>query len=320
MKYAHIFGPVRSRRLGVSLGIDMVPGKICTLNCVYCECGETTELTLERKEYISFDELSREITDYLSGNPELDYVTFGGSGEPTLNTSLGPLIRYIKEKFPSYKTALLTNSTLFHLPEVRKEVMPCDIVLPSLDAISDKAFLSVNRPHQGLDNRRIIEGLISFSREYKGIIWVEVFIVPGVNDNPEELEAFKSALLQINPARVQLNSLDRPGACKWVSTADSSSLSEIAKFFSPLPVEIISRKKQETLKAEKTDSSTEETVLNLLRRRPSTLEELSGITGITINRLLSILEDLISRELISVYDVNESTFYRKTENSDQITN
>ncbi|NLG17896.1 MAG: radical SAM protein [Fibrobacter sp.] len=310
MKYKHIFGPVRSRRLGVSLGIDMVQGKTCSLDCVYCECGETTDLTIERKEYVSFSELSNEIADYLSGNPKLDYVTFGGSGEPTLNTAFGPLIRFIKDNFPHYKTALLTNGTLFYLPEVREAAKPFDLILPSLDAISDKAFSAVNRPHKELSNQRIIEGLVTFCREFKGTIWIEVFIVPGVNDDPSELQAFKESLLRMNPSRVQLNSLDRPGPCSWVRTADFEQLSKISDFLAPLPVEIVSRKSLETFKNEKADDTTEETILSLLKRRPSTIEELSGISGVALSQLSVILENMVSESLVTAYTVNDCMFYR----------
>ena len=310
LKYAHLFGPVHSRRLGTSLGVDMVPFKICTLNCVYCECGETTELTGERKEYVSTKEIIEELTDYLSLNPPLDYVTFAGSGEPTLNTGIGDVIRFMKERFPSYKTALLTNGTLFTLPEVRQDVMNCDLVCPSLDAISDQAFSEINRPYGGLTNQQILEGLIAFSNDYRGLLWVEIFIVPGINDNPEELLAFKEILQKINPTRIQLNSLDRPGACDWVKVADTDQLKRIAALFSPLPVEIISRQSREQIKNEIIGYSAEETICSLLKRRPSTIEELSTLTGLTINQISLLLEKFISCGYVKSDVVDGRTFYR----------
>ena len=310
MTYSHLFGPVQSRRLGISLGVDMVPGKICTLNCVYCECGETEDITLQRKEYISVQDLTSELSDYLCGNPHLDYVTFAGSGEPTLNTSLGSVIRFVKENYPSYKTALLTNGTLLYIPEVRESILLCDLVLPSLDAISEKAFSLINRPHGSLDNDLIIEGLSAFSRQYNGLLWIEVFIVPGINDNPDELHAFREALLKINPTRVQINSLDRPGACDWVHPADPQTLQEIARFFSPLPVEIISRNSRNTVVNELPDSAVEETIYSLLRRRPSTVEELSSLSGIIVNQISLLLEALISRGKIETYNVGGREFFR----------
>lgn len=310
MKYAHLFGPVHSRRLGVSLGVDMTAAKICSLNCVYCECGETTELTAERKEYVSREEIISELADYLSKKPVLDFVTFGGSGEPTLNTGLGDCIRFVKQSFPQYKTALLTNGTLFTDPDVIDEVLPCDLILPSLDAISDHAFSIVNRPHPKLDNQRILEGLKSLSKKFKGTLWVEVFIVPGDNDNPDELNLFKKELLEINPTRVQLNSLDRPGTCGWVKVATPESLREIAAFFSPLPVEIISRNSRDVAQHEIPGIDAEETILSLLRRRPSTIEELASVSGITINRLNVLVERLKKENKVDSECIGSHCFYK----------
>jgi wyosine [tRNA(Phe)-imidazoG37] synthetase (radical SAM superfamily) len=309
MSYKHLFGPVNSRRLGISLGVDMVPFKTCSLDCVYCECGNTTALSCDRKEYVSYDELKNEISDYLSKGPTLDYVTFAGSGEPTLNSCIGKIVRFIKDSFPHYKTALLTNGTLFFQSEVRYEALPFDLICPSLDAISDDAFIKVNRPSQVLQNKNIINGLIEFSKEYKGLLWVEVFIVPGINDSTEELYLFKETLLKVDPDRVQLNSLDRPGACDWVTPVSPVRLNEIAEFFSPLPVEIISRSGIRP-RSEITGIDLEETVVSLVRRRPSTLEELSVIAGKTINEITAALEDLNCKGTIETYKVNEKIFYR----------
>ncbi len=241
MNYKHLFGPVQSRRLGISLGIDLVGAKICSLDCVYCECGSTATLTLERQEYVRADAIIGELKDYLKSRPKLDFITFGGSGEPTLNTGFGRVVRFIKESYPEYPCALLTNGTLFYLPDVRRDALPFDLVLPNLDAVSNTAFARLNRPDMELDNGRIIEGLVAFRKEFKGPIWLEVFIVPGINDNDAELKLLKEAALKINPDRVQLNSLDRPGACDWVAPATGDHLRAIARSFAPLPVEIISR-------------------------------------------------------------------------------
>lgn len=310
MKYAHLFGPVHSRRLGISLGVDMMPLKVCTLNCVYCECGETTELTAQRKEFISGQEIISELTDFLQNNPQIDYVTFGGSGEPTLNTALGDCVRFVKNKFSQYKTALLTNGTLFTDPEVRKDVLLFDLILPSLDAITDEAFSKVNRPESTLVNKDIIEGLVSLSSEYHGNLWVEVFIIPGLNDSAEELKLFKAELLRINPTRVQLNSLDRSGTCDWVKAATPQSLKEIAEFLSPLPVEIISRSSRDLIKAETLDIAAEETILSILRRIPATVEELSSISGITINLVSALLDSLLKEGKISVETINNRCYYK----------
>ncbi|MFO8145279.1 MAG: radical SAM protein, partial [Candidatus Syntrophosphaera sp.] len=154
MKY--LFGPVPSRRLGVSLGVDLVPHKVCSLNCVYCEVGRTTNLTIQRKEYVPLDEVLKELEEYLSQDPDLDFITFSGQGEPSLNSGLGRVIDFIKDKYPRYKVAVLTNGTLFWDEKVRAEVMLADVLLPDLDAVSELAFLKVNRPAPELKIDRII--------------------------------------------------------------------------------------------------------------------------------------------------------------------
>jgi wyosine [tRNA(Phe)-imidazoG37] synthetase (radical SAM superfamily) len=309
MSYKYLFGPVNSRRLGISLGVDMVTFKTCSLNCVYCECGDTTALSCERKEYVSFDALKQELTDYLAKNPKLDYVTFAGSGEPTLNSCLGRIVDFVKTTFPQYKTALLTNGTLFYDPQVRQDCLNFDLICPSLDAVSDEAFAAVNRPDQALDNRKVIDGLIQFAHEYKGVMWVEVFIVPDINDSASELILFRDTLTKIQPQRVQLNSLDRPGACDWVTPASPQKLAEIARFLAPLPVEIISRSGSRP-HSEITGADLEETVVSLIRRRPSTLEELSVIAGKTINEIYAALDNLKRTDTVETYSVNDKVFYR----------
>jgi wyosine [tRNA(Phe)-imidazoG37] synthetase (radical SAM superfamily) len=316
MSYKYLFGPVNSRRLGISLGVDMVTFKTCSLNCVYCECGDTTALSCKRKEYISFDALKGELIEYLGKNPKLDYVTFAGSGEPTLNSCLGRLVDFVKNSFPQYKTALLTNGTLFYDPQVRSDCMNFDLICPSLDAVSDKAFEAVNRPDKALDNKKVIDGLIQFAHEYKGVMWVEVFIVPDINDSKSELTLFRDVLTKIEPDRVQLNSLDRPGACDWVTPVSPQKLAEIALFLAPLPVEIISRSGSRP-KSEITGADLEETVLSLIRRRPSTLEELSVVAGKTINEIHAALDNLTNSGTAEIYSVNDKLFYRVKKISDE---
>jgi len=178
MKYKHLFGPVPSRRLGISLGVDLVPHKVCSLNCIYCEVGETTNHTLERKEYVPVSEVLDELDHFLSGNPELDYITFSGAGEPTLNIGIGEIISHIKENFPQYKLALLTNSTLLSDAKVRADVKKVDLLLPSLDAISEDVFSKINNPASNLRSQDIIDGLIEFKKIFKGEIWLEILLFP----------------------------------------------------------------------------------------------------------------------------------------------
>ncbi|HNY90632.1 MAG TPA: radical SAM protein [bacterium] len=239
--FQHIFGPVHSRRLGTSLGIDLVPLKTCNLNCIYCECGRTTHLTMERKEYVPFDEVCEELTRFFIANPTLDYLTFSGSGEPLLYSRAGELIEWIKERAPDIPLAILTNGTLFTDPAVRREVLRADLILPSLDAASPALYRKVDHPHPILQIEKIIAGLVELRREYGGRIWLEVFIVPGFTDQESELSALREAILRIAPDRVQLNSLDRPGTLPNLRAASRDELERIISFWQLPNVEIVKR-------------------------------------------------------------------------------
>jgi wyosine [tRNA(Phe)-imidazoG37] synthetase (radical SAM superfamily) len=287
----------------------MVQSTICSLDCVYCECGKTSNRTLERKEYVAADAIIKELIDFLAQLPAIDFVTFGGSGEPTLNSELGRIVRFLKREFPRYRCALLTNGTLLYLPEVREEILPFDMVLPNLDAVSQSVFDAINRPSPGLDNEQIIEGLIALRREYHGTIWLEIFIVPGVNDTQAELSLLKAAAARIRPDRVQLNSLDRPGACDWVKPATAEHLESLAHFFAPLPVEIISRRIRGSAPWKERDSSPD-AILSLLARRPSTIEEISLLTGLTVNRATDVIRGLIADRSVTTHTVEHRTFFR----------
>ncbi|RCW46351.1 MULTISPECIES: radical SAM protein [unclassified Halanaerobium] len=230
MSYKYIYGPVNSRRLGRSLGVDLFPYNICSLDCIYCECGPTKELTLERKEYVDTGEVLKELSSYLKENPELDYITFSGSGEPTLHSGLGKILKFIKNNFSQYNTALLTNSTLLNR-EVREEIKDFDLIVPSLDGISVEAFAKIDRPHLDIDIKEVIENIISLRREQNGKIWLEIFLVPGINDNEVEFQLFKKAVKRINPEKVQLNTLDRPGAISDIKKISRKRIEEIAAFF-----------------------------------------------------------------------------------------
>jgi wyosine [tRNA(Phe)-imidazoG37] synthetase (radical SAM superfamily) len=309
VSYKHLFGPVASRRLGVSLGVDIMPSKVCNLNCIYCECGSTTTLSVERREWVPAAEVTVELSGFLAQSPSLDVVTVTGSGEPTLNTGLGTIIGFLKKSHPRYATALLTNGTLFTLPDVRESASLFDFVLPSLDAVSSDTFKKVNRPHGGLDNNKIIEGLTRFGREYKGALWLEVFITPGINDSAEELLLLKKTISEIGPGRVQLNTLDRPGACDSVMPASAERLLEIAEFFKPLAVEILCRQYTAPVPL-LAGGGLESAILATLRRRPSTIEDLSSATGQLVNDVTVILSRLVNDNKVRTETVKNRIFYR----------
>lgn len=297
MTYKHLFGPVPSRRLGVSLGVDLVPFKVCSLNCIYCEVGATNNLTLGRREYIPITEILTELDDYLSGEPQLDYITFSGAGEPTLNSGIGRVIQHIKSNYPQYQLALITNSTLFYDAQLRAEITPIDLVMPSLDAVTELVFKKLNRPNSKLEIDAIIDGLIAFKHESNAEMWLEIFLSPGLNDTPEELHQLKQACLKISPDRVQLNSLDRPGVEAGLRSMTAEEMESVAAFMQPLPVEIIAKFTSRTqVKSFSTDI--EEQILETISRRPCTDSDLCEMLGLHINELNKYLSDMLEKGLI----------------------
>ncbi|MDZ7796775.1 MAG: radical SAM protein [Candidatus Marinimicrobia bacterium] len=310
MTYHYLFGPVPSRRLGISLGIDMVPHKICTLNCVYCECGPTTRLTTERREYIPFETVSRELDAYLKNNPVPDYITFSGSGEPTLNSRTGDIIKLIKKRYSGIPVAVLTNGTLFSDPDVRRELLKADLVLPSLDAVNSGIFLRLNRPAPGLEVNSHIQGLMDFRREYGGKIWLEVFILQGYNDDKEHLEALRKTLMHIAADKIQINTLDRPGAVKGLRAARAETLEKIRKDWDLPQLELVAavshRKKEASFRKD-----IENAILETVSRRPCTLKDLSRILGLHPNEVNKYLDVLEADERIETKEMDRGSFYQR---------
>ncbi|MCC7556154.1 MAG: radical SAM protein [Methanoculleus marisnigri] len=306
MAYRHLFGPVPSRRLGISLGIDLVPHKTCTFDCVYCECGRTTDLTCERREYVPTDRVIAELDDFLAKGPDLDYITFAGSGEPTLHSGIGEIISFIKDRYPRYRVAVLTNSALFTDPDVRTALMPADLVVPSLDAVSEEVFSKINRPCRGLTAEQVLEGLLDFAREYTGEVRLEVFIVPGINDTEDEIRRLKDAVAAIRPDRVQVNTLDRPGTDIRVRPASIGALERIAAV---LGGEVIGAAcTDRTLPPESGDIA--ETILATIRRRPCTPGDLAALLGIRPAEVAKHLRVLEARGLIEPVQEERGVFYR----------
>jgi len=307
--YKYIFGPVPSRRLGMSLGVDLVPKKVCSLNCVYCEVGKTTNLTLQRKEYVPIDIVKEELAHYFKNNPDPDYVTFSGSGEPTLNSRIGEVIDFIKHIKPNLPVAVLTNGTLLYDTKVRQELVNADVVLPSLDAATDKVFKKINRPHKDLKLKSYIEGLISFRKEFQKKIWLEIFILPGYNDNVEELILLREIIKKINPDEVQINTLDRPGTVDNLKAADYNELKNVLRIFNMQNVKIIASI-SESKKRISYRKDIESTIFETIKRRPCTLEDLSNILNISENEVRKYLVVLLNEGKIQSVRQNRGVFFK----------
>ena len=310
--YKYLFGPVPSRRLGMSLGVDLVPKKVCSLDCVYCEVGKTTKLSLERKEYINADCIKDELTHYLKNNPSPDYITITASGEPTLNQHLGAIIDFIKQTKADIPVALITNGSLLYDPEVRKEMMKADLLLPSLDAATNDVFKKINRPAEDLTVEMCIEGIISLRKEFEGKIWLEVFILPGYNDSKEELTALKEVILKVNPDSIHLNTLDRPGTVANLRGASREELQRVVDFWQMDKVEIVAKLKQvETQQSYRKDTAS--AILETVARRPCTLEDLTKMLGLKSEEIEKQLKQLIEECKLESVAQDRGVFYQLLE-------
>jgi wyosine [tRNA(Phe)-imidazoG37] synthetase (radical SAM superfamily) len=270
--YRYLFGPVMSRRLGRSLGVDLVPLKTCTFNCVFCQLGRTPSVIAERAEYVPTEAVMDEFRRWLAAGGQADVATLAGSGEPTLHTGFGEVLREIR-RLSGLPTALLTNSSLMHLPEVRAAAAEANIVKASLSAWDDASLRAINRPAPGFTLRRIVDGLREFRAGFRGQIWIEVFVLPGLNDTPEATDRLAALVASIRPDRVQLNTVVRPPA-ERVGPASPDALREMARRFDP-PAEIIANVETSGSGV----SAGPEAIAGLVARHPCTLDEIAAATG-----------------------------------------
>lgn len=305
-KKQYIFGPVPSRRLGLSLGVDIVPLKVCTLDCVYCQLGATTEKSTQRKDYAPVDAVLDELTARLSNSPRVDFVTISGSGEPTLHIELGQIIERIKE-VTDIPVALLTNSTLLTDDRVRADCVKADVILPSLDAGDEPTFRKLNRPIDDISIENLINGLCALRDEFTGPIWLEVFLVKGLNTAPEQIAEIKTAVERIRPDKIQLNMAVRPTAQAHVEKLDAEQMNaiveqighgcEVIADFAPSP-------------AGKHVETSAECVLSMLKRRPCSLDDVSAGLGISPGRAQEIITALQRQGLIELLAGDRVTFFK----------
>jgi len=306
--YKHLFGPVPSRRLGMSLGIDLIPKKVCSLNCVYCEVGKTTKLTTHRLEYVKYDNVIAELLQFMSNNPKIDYFTFSGSGEPTLNSRIGDVLNFIKKEYPKIKTAVLTNGSLLYDKNLRAELLDADVILPSLDAASQDVFEKIDRPNPELNIETYIQGLVDLRKEYSGQIWLEILLLKGYNDSKEELKLLKEAILKIQPDSIQLNTLDRPGTVHDLIPLSKKEMQGIIDFWNLQNVEIIASPPERS-SIESYNGDIETAILETIARRPCTLDDLHIFLGIHTNEINKYLGGLEANGKIGTVNFERGVFY-----------
>ena len=303
-----VFGPVPSRRLGLSLGVDLLWPKSCTLDCRYCECGPTDNLTTERQVFRDRNEVLSEVKQRLAElDPPPDFITLAGSGEPALHKDLGWMIKELKKLGP--KVAVLTNATLIDDPQVRAELALADLVVPSLDAVTPQVFRRVNRPAQGLDPENIIQGLAEFKKHYSGKLWLEILLVEGVNDSEEELAKLVKAAERIGPDKVQLNTVIRPPADGSSQPVSQARLEAIAARFS-MPCEVSGPPRR---KAQGDQGKLGDEIVEMTRRRPLELEDVARAVGISPERAKELTDQLQRDHRLSEERFGDRVFFRGKE-------
>ncbi len=307
-----IFGPIPSRRLGISLGVDLVPYKTCSMDCIYCECGKTTNLTTERKEYFPTALAIQQIDEALKKHPRIDYITFSGTGEPTLHSHIGEIIAHIEKNYPEVKLCLLTNSFCLTDPAIAKELAPVELIVPSLDGSNEEEFQKMNRPAPGLTIEKIAQGIAGFRKISNAQMWLELFIAEGINDSLESAERFRRMVEMIRPDKVQLNTLDRPGTEHDVGIPSTEKLHAMAEIIGKAaPVELIGgravrKSEPEQLSAEEYNQK----IIATVASRPCTAKDLALTLGFNEANLEAHLRRMEKAGLIASESGPRGTYYR----------
>ncbi len=292
MQYKYVYGPVPSRRLGKSLGVNPIPSKTCNYSCIYCQLGRTDHMTNERQDYFPPEEIIREVELAVSGKEEIDYITLVGEGEPTLCKSIGKIIKSIKG-FTEIPVAVITNGALLSQEDVRSELLNADVVMPSLDASDQQTFQKINRPIGKMQISEIIEGMIEFRKAFKGQLWIEIMLVKGVNDSSEHLLKLNYTLKEISPDRTYINVPIRPPAEPWVEPPDIETIANAHAIIG----EAVSIAYQEegTFKLQ-TDLPPVKAILEIIKRHPMRKEQ-------------------IQQTVKAYFDVELKSFFKELENT-----
>jgi wyosine [tRNA(Phe)-imidazoG37] synthetase (radical SAM superfamily) len=291
-QYQYLFGPVPSRRFGRSLGIDLLPHKTCSLDCIFCQLGRTPSRTIVRKDYVPVGAVLDELNDWLKADGETDYISLSGSGEPTLHSGFGDVLQFLQKV--DKPSVLLTNGTMFTVPEVRDAALQADIVKVSLSAWDQRSFQVVNRPHEQLRFEEILEGLLDFRSRFPGKIWLEVFLLFGINSMRRDVEKIAARAKKIQPDRIQLNTVTRPPAEDFAEALSKDRLAALADLFSPA-ADVIN----EFSTANAVHQQVKEAgILEMLKRRPSTSEQIATAFGLHPHEVAKYLGKLLNGKQI----------------------
>jgi wyosine [tRNA(Phe)-imidazoG37] synthetase (radical SAM superfamily) len=292
-KHSHVFGPIPSRRLGRSLGVDLIPPKTCTFDCLYCEVGRTTCKSIDPISYMPSEAVMEQIKAKLK-ETHPDAVTLAGSGEPTLHAQLGKIIHEIRQS-SSVRVALLTNGSLFWRDEVLRGALEAHMILPTLSSATQATFERIHRPHPRLTLEMVVKGLIHLREVYRGEYALEVMLLAGMNDSDEELDALRPLIRRLSPDKIQLNTVVRPPADPTAMALDRKRLEEIKDFLGD-PAEIVAELAPRESEVVVEDWETR--FLDAVRRRPLRVEDVSRVWGLPREAIQSVLQTLASKGLI----------------------
>lgn len=306
-RYNYLFGPVPSRRFGRSLGVDLVPRKTCSFDCVFCQVGRGEDLTLKRDEWVSTEAVIEELEDWITRGVPADYITLSGSGEPTLHSRFGEVLDFANAKTP-FKSALLTNGTLLGDPEVRKAAAKASVVKMSLSAWDQRSFELINRPHPDLKFENYVSGERRFRAEYSGELWLEVFAVAGINASESQMKKIAGIVKSIKPDRIHLNTAVRPPSERSVRAVPREELERLAAVFDP-PAEMVAEFKGEAAR----DRLNEADLMAVLRRRPCTMVQLAQVTGANVNEVSKYISLLLAKGIVKAEANGEEVYYRVKE-------
>jgi wyosine [tRNA(Phe)-imidazoG37] synthetase (radical SAM superfamily) len=302
--FKYLFGPVPSRRFRRSLGVDLNPYKTCSLDCVYCQLGRTTEKTVIRQEYVPTDEVISELKEWLKTDGKADYITLSGSGEPTLHSRFGEVLQFIS-KNSEIPALLLTNGTMLNLPEAREAASFANIVKVSLSAWDQPSYRWVNRPHPQLSFDQLLEGQKAFRAQFKGELWMEVFLVGGMNSMRDDVRKIATLAKQIDPDRIQLNTAVRPPAEDFAAALSKEHMEELTHLFDPT-AEVIAEfraRHREHMQAN------QETIYSMLQRRPCTADQIADVFDMHLNEVSKYIGILMRSDQIHVERKSSTVYY-----------
>jgi wyosine [tRNA(Phe)-imidazoG37] synthetase (radical SAM superfamily) len=307
--FNYIFGPVLSSRLGSSLGVDLLGGNICSFDCLYCESGKTQIKTVQRAAYVSQEKIQEELKAWFELTIQKpDYITLGGPGEPCLNSELGRIVSSIKKSWPDIPLAVLTNSSLLSNSQVREELGQADVVLPSLDSMVEDEFARINRPHPEIRLEDIIQGLLNFKAGFAGKIFLEVLLLPGINDSEENFRRLRQFQNQLRPDRVDISVMSRPGAYVKMSVVNRTCLERWRREFNY----ISSQRSKPEHGTKIGESRLRDMIGASVKRRPQTPEQLSAALGADLENIVSMLSLMEqSGEVEAAQCANAQKFYIK---------